>query len=108
MSIEGKRYVNEVVRIVDLFTTTDALSDYEFENCLLVGPCIIYPVGSEFRGNTFDSPEPTSVVWPLPDSEWMVGAVAFEQSRFRNCRFTRIALAGDDEFRTEFLKGIKA
>lgn len=107
MSIEGRNYRDEVIRIVDLFTTTTTVSGYTFTNCLLVGPAIVVLSGSTMTGSGFTG-ELEGLLWRLPESEFVFGAVMFENSTFDDCRFERVGFAGNDEFFELFRQGTGA
>lgn len=105
MAIEGKRFVDEVVRVADLFTTQDVLDDLEFENCLLFGPGVVLPVGAHFDSCSFEG-TPASLAWPIPSGGMIVGAFVFRNARFYRCRFLRLGFAGNETFRADFIKGL--
>ncbi|WP_152540152.1 hypothetical protein [Microbacterium oleivorans] len=95
MTIEGRRYVDEVVRVVDLFTTEDFLTGYSFTNCLMVGPAIMIISASQVTNCVFEG-ERAGLGWMIPrEADLIFGVVGFDQSVFDRCRFQRIGFAGD-------------
>lgn len=101
MSIDGLDYRDEVVRVVDLFTTTTTASGFSFTNCLLVGPAIVVLTGSTMSNCTV-SGELEGVMWKLPANETVFGAVLFDDTTFDHCRFERVGFAGLDPFLEQF------
>lgn len=93
MSIDGKTYVDEVVRVVDLFTITDVLEGYSFTNCLLVGPAVLVIDGGEVAESLLEG-DTSGLFWDLPQGI-VQGAVSFRGGIFRRCRFQRIGFSAN-------------
>ncbi len=99
MAITGKEYVEEVVRLADLFTVDDMLQGYSFERCLLVGPGIVAFSGTFTLSDNVFAARPEGFLWSFPDEQPYSGLMHFRDSTFVGCRFVRIGFAGDENFR---------
>lgn len=105
MTIEGKRYVDEDVRITDLFADADVLTGYTFRDCRIVGPAVILIEGEAMLdGNRFDvDGEPLGMLWLKPAARKLHGVVTFRSSEFFDCEFRRIGLASTKDVLDRFL-----
>lgn len=107
MAITGTRYEDEVVRVVDLFTTADFLEGYVFINCHLVGPAVIGMLGELVVEQCLFDPgvsDPQGMFWVMPPAQSFVGIVGFYRTEFRGCRFDRIGIAAPAEILDNFRK----
>lgn len=89
-----KHYRNTVLKLPDLTVTEDVLDGITFENCHLVGPAVLIPLGqTEITGCSFDG-ELDAVLWPIDDGRPAVtGAIGLNACRLVGCRLTRLGLA---------------
>jgi hypothetical protein len=101
---------NEVIRISDLATTTDIVTDMTFENCVITGPAVVLPLaGTQFISSAFEAPDPESMLWEIaPARRYTVGAIGLLNCIFRGCRFTRIGFGGPREALEQFRSGVPA
>jgi hypothetical protein len=90
-----KVYRDMPVRIADLAPADDVLSRVTFENCEIIGPAVLMPRNSEFRGCEFDGPR---ILWTIEPGRYYIGAVAIDECLFDRCRFRRVGLAGIEAF----------
>jgi hypothetical protein len=101
MDPADRTYRDQVVRIVDLATTRDVLDELVFDACEIVGPAVLIPLSSQFRGCILEEP---AALWPIESGRYYIGAIGVRNCLFENCVFRRIGLAGDDEFLRAFLE----
>ena len=96
---------SEVVRFVDLATTSPRVVGHTFENCLIVGPAVIALIDSELLGCTLGAETNLEELLWIVDPEnrpSIVGAVAAEKCRFVQCRFQGIGFAGPKQLLASF------
>lgn len=105
MAIEGSRYADEVVRLVDLFTVSDLLYGYEMKNCLIVGPAILFVQDGLWQDCIFEGHQ-LGMFWPLPSPEFALGAVCFRESSFIGCRFQGVGFTGSPSTLAQMKRGI--
>ncbi|KTR96468.1 hypothetical protein NS220_01980 [Microbacterium testaceum] len=96
MAYEGKTIIDEVIRVADLFTVTDELRGFSLVNCVLVGPGILYLNGGSLHGCAFEGPL-AGMVWDLPETDRILGPMAFLDCNFEGCRFQRLGFTGPPE-----------
>jgi hypothetical protein len=80
-----------LIRLPDLAVTDDVLTGLTFENCELVGPAVIVPLGTTaIRGcNWAGDP-----LWVIPnDHTELVGAIGLQDCHLVGCRMRQIGLA---------------
>lgn len=89
-----KSYRNMVVRITDLTVNEDIIRDVTFENCQLIGPAILAPLGATSIMHCGFDGDADALIWSIPsDRTAVIGAIGAEDCTFSGCRFTRIGLA---------------
>lgn len=92
---ERREYRNEPVRLADLTVNTDFIRGVTFENCQILGPAVLAPVGkTSIVHCQFDAGSFESFAWPFPnDREQLIGAIGAEDCRFFRCLFVMVGLA---------------
>lgn len=98
-------YRNQVVRLTDLAVTQEILDGLTFENCLILGPAVVAPMGETvIEGSTFHGTA-EGMYWPVsPDRGVVIGAIGLNNCKFTRCRFERVGFAGPPEL-LDALKG---
>jgi hypothetical protein len=90
----------EVIYIGDLVrgrkAGSDILDGYIFNDCELIGPAILFPLGdTSFRECSFES---TSIFIPVQDDRPYFGVVGIRNCTLERCRFERVGIAGTQEY----------
>lgn len=90
---------NEVIRLADLTVISDTIRSIRFENCMILGPAVVFLVGSALNECSFDAPGPEAIIWDiaLDRRTEMVGAIAVEGCEFQECRFQNVGFAVDED-----------
>lgn len=99
-----QHYQDEVVRIADLVVVENAIVGATFENCMILGPAIVYTIGNTLLdGCIFNIPsqniDDMVIVAPRP----VQGVVNVVDVTFTNCEFVRIGFLGPPQMRADFL-----
>jgi hypothetical protein len=104
---DGGAYRRQTIRIPDLTLVSDLLLNLRFEECLLIGPAILVPLGdTTIAGSQFDAPGPDALFWPIDeDRTEITGAIAAQSCEFHNCRFQRIGIGVPRSQMALYLKG---
>jgi len=89
---ERRLYIGTTVVLTDLVGVPPVIVKADFEDCRLVGPALIAPLGPlTLSGSTLPSGH---FVWELPASEGeMVGVIGLVDCAIRGCRLDGIGLA---------------
>ncbi|WP_147381489.1 hypothetical protein [Nocardioides immobilis] len=88
----GADYRNQTVRIADLAVTKDLLHGLTFENCQLIGPAVIAPLGTTQMIRCSWDGDFDAFVWPIPAERTVIGAIGLADCTLIDCRMTRIGL----------------
>lgn len=99
----NREFRNEIVRIAELTVNTVVLKGLTFQNCRIIGPAVLVPLGEGSMNHcTFDVEQggTDAIFWEItPDREYVVGAVALVDCHFSSCTFVSIGLAGPRDLR---------
>ncbi len=100
-----REFRNEVVRIAELTVNTVVLEGLTFQNCRIIGPAVLVPLGSgsmQHCGFDVEQGGVDAIFWEIPpDREYVVGAVGLINCHFSSCTFVSIGIAGTPELRQE-------
>lgn len=105
---------NQTVRITELPGVEEAadygnaLTGFRFNNCLLLGPVILFPRGDKvfFINSTINAPEGDreAILWELDEYRrtGVVGVIAIEDSVFYHCVFRHVGFVADKRGLNQF------
>jgi hypothetical protein len=107
VDVEKREFRNEAVRIADLTVNAELIANRVFENCQILGPAVLAPLGrttishSGFDGDVFED-----FAWPVPDErQQLIGAVAVVDCEFFKCRFVQIGIAFPESLHEQLRSG---
>jgi hypothetical protein len=84
----GRVYKDQDIRIVDLLSADYyVIERVRFENCRIVGPCLLLLTDTSVAANSNLGGHPDEILWELPASGLPVGAVVAAASVFDHCSF---------------------
>lgn len=100
-----KHYENEVVRLADLSVTSDMVEGVTFQDCLVLGPAVVVPLGETRIENCSFAGTPDAIFWEVSEGrDLIIGAVGLSECKFDGCRFERVGFAGGRDI-LEALRG---
>ena len=101
-----RRFRNEPVRLADLTVTAISIEGYEFSNCRILGPAVIFLNESTLTASSFDAPGLDAIFWEIPpERQVIVGAIEVVRCTFSNCSFAGVGIAGPPEMRAVLEQG---
>lgn len=94
-------YESQVVRLTDLATTEDVLTDFVFLNCVIMGPAVAVVMGTtSITNSVYITPDTNAMFWLIPpDRKQIIGGIALINCLFDGCRFERVGFAGNEALR---------
>ncbi|MEX0836014.1 MAG: hypothetical protein WD010_07980 [Nitriliruptor sp.] len=93
MEIERREFRNELVRLADLTVNDDVIQGRTFENCQIIGPAVMAPLGStSITYCTWDGTSFEAFAWPVAPERHLIGAIGALECTFFKCRFVRVGL----------------
>ncbi|MEX2621028.1 MAG: hypothetical protein WD250_12520 [Egibacteraceae bacterium] len=94
MDLERREWRNEPVRLADLTLNTPLIEGRTFENCQIIGPAIIAPLGTTSIAHCTWDGDFDALVWPIAEGrDQVVGAIGALDCSFFRCRFVTVGLA---------------
>jgi hypothetical protein len=97
---------NEVIRLPELAVTEPIIKDADFDNCLILGPAVVVPLGVNFVSSTFEG-DPEALFWEVPKNRQnVVGAIALLNCTFNKCRFSGVGIAGPRDALEQFREAV--
>jgi hypothetical protein len=101
------QFNNDVVRLSDLAVVANVLKEYVFEDCLILGPAVVMPLGSTSIVDCDLGGKPQALLWIVePDRDFIIGSIGLKDCSFRSCAFQRVGFAGPEEFRNILLGAV--
>jgi hypothetical protein len=71
------------------------VEDRVFEDCVILGPAVIFPSGENTIIGGVIEGDPESLFWKIdPSRPARTGAVVIRGCTFRNCRFVQVGFVG--------------
>ncbi|MTV24630.1 hypothetical protein FTX61_04240 [Nitriliruptoraceae bacterium ZYF776] len=106
MDTERREFRNEPVRLADLTVNDDLIVGRSFENCQIIGPAVMAPLGTtSITHSTWDGTSFDAIAWPVAADRELVGAIGVQDCTFFRCRFVRIGLVVPHERVDELRQG---
>ena len=104
-----RQFRNMLVRIAELTVNTNTLQGLTFQNCRIVGPAILIPVGNtRILSSRWEAPGIDAIFWEIqPERSQVVGAVVVVDCVFSGCSFSEIGLAGPVALREGLAHGFE-
>lgn len=100
-------YSDQTVRISELATDSDLLEGLSFENCVIVGPAVLVPMGCKFDDASFEG-NAVDIIWDIdPAREHIIGAIGLKECTFERCQFTRIGLGFGPQGKADYLNALE-
>jgi hypothetical protein len=101
-----KHFRNETLAISSLTVNTAVLEGLTFQNCRLVGPAILIPLGATSFLHCNLGADIDAIFWEIPPGrDHVVGAVGVLNCTFSACTLAGIGLAGSAELRQLLERG---
>lgn len=103
-----ERYFRDrTIRISDLAGDDDILRDKTFEDCTIIGPAVIAPLGvGLLKDCTFEA-HPDTFLIPIHTPRGVVGPIGLEGCVFRRCTFRRIGIVCFHDHCDEYRRQIR-
>lgn len=94
-----REFRDDIVRLASLTVNTNVLNGLTFQNCQIIGPAVLIPLGqTQILHCTWDAPLVEAVFWEIPpERSVVVGAIAAADCTFSSCLFIQVGLAGPRE-----------
>ena len=96
----GQRQLHrgETLRVSQLAGDRGLIENHRFEECHLVGPAVVVPLGSTFTSTNF-AEAAVDIVWEVDiEHRKPIGAIAFKDCEVVSFQFTNVGFAGTREF----------
>ena len=96
-----REFRDQIVQLASLTVNTNVLEGLTFQNCQIIGPTVLVPLGSTAIVHcTYDAPDIDAIFWEIPEGRTaVVGAIAALDCTFSTCRFFNVGLAGPRQLR---------
>lgn len=90
-------YREQTVRLADLASLDDVLTELTFENCEIVGPAVVVLLGDTKVTDCHWTGDPDAVLWPAHGREQVVGAIGLRDCTITGCQFFRVGMLVPDD-----------
>jgi hypothetical protein len=96
------------VTISSLTVNTNMLEGLTFQNCRIIGPAVLIPLGNTTISHCNFGGDINAIFWEIPlDRQHIVGAVGLLNCTLSACTFNEIGLAGPHQLRQALEQGAR-